>query len=439
MKYDTKVVKMAAQGRWKEIFLALAPLLSKAIEKPGQHVPCPVHGGVDGFRLFPNYEERGSGICNTCGARDDGFAMLMWVNRMSFREAVQAVGDLLLGQTVATKPLQAVKVAKRVSGELLDARKVPFNYDVRNGMSFRVKLRTESGAIETLWGKDLERAVSEFKNGQWIKLARVASQVVSTQGGQHEKFVWYAKQTETPTERDERLAREAEQNAREAAQKREAILSVWNAALPLTDPQSEPAMRYLSSRKIKPKSSIDALRFHPSLPYYGSDKKLVGHFPCLVAKVTNADNEMISVHRTFLTADGKKAPVEKVKKMMRVPNDVKFEGATIQLCPCHQVLGIAEGIETALSVMRLYRIPCWSVISDNGVRGFVMPEGVTELHVFADKDRSGAGQEAAKALDEAMKAKGITLHIHFPEEPIPDGAKGVDFNDVLQHCPAIKP
>ena len=58
-------IKRAAMGRWKEIFLALAPQLQTAMEKAGHHVPCPVHGGVDGFRLFPQYEIKGDGICNT--------------------------------------------------------------------------------------------------------------------------------------------------------------------------------------------------------------------------------------------------------------------------------------------------------------------------------------------------------------------------------------
>ena len=95
--YDAKSLKTQARGRWLEIFTALAPTLQPAVEHLGRHVPCPVHGGSDGFRLFPNANDQGGGICNTCGARNDGFALLAWVNGWTFGETVKAVGLYLNG------------------------------------------------------------------------------------------------------------------------------------------------------------------------------------------------------------------------------------------------------------------------------------------------------------------------------------------------------
>lgn len=51
-RFDIKTVKAAAEGRWDAIFSVLAPKLAPAQERAGRHVPCPVHGGTDGFRLF---------------------------------------------------------------------------------------------------------------------------------------------------------------------------------------------------------------------------------------------------------------------------------------------------------------------------------------------------------------------------------------------------
>ena len=68
MSYQIHVVKEAAKGHWREIFGALAPQLNEAVDRAPNHVSCPVHGGTDGFRLFPHWEETGAGICNTCGA-----------------------------------------------------------------------------------------------------------------------------------------------------------------------------------------------------------------------------------------------------------------------------------------------------------------------------------------------------------------------------------
>ena len=64
-RLDVAVVREAARGHWDAIFCALAPMLKAAMQQPGKHVPCPVHGGKDGFRLFPDYADAGSCVCNT--------------------------------------------------------------------------------------------------------------------------------------------------------------------------------------------------------------------------------------------------------------------------------------------------------------------------------------------------------------------------------------
>lgn len=73
--------KEAARGRWLEVLLALCIALRPAIERIGQHVACPVHGGENGdaFRLFPDANETGGGGCNTCGMKANGVSLLSWV------------------------------------------------------------------------------------------------------------------------------------------------------------------------------------------------------------------------------------------------------------------------------------------------------------------------------------------------------------------------
>ena len=46
MKYFLNIeeIRPLAKGHWDYIFSALAPQLSVAMEQPGKHVPCPVHG-----------------------------------------------------------------------------------------------------------------------------------------------------------------------------------------------------------------------------------------------------------------------------------------------------------------------------------------------------------------------------------------------------------
>lgn len=94
-------VRRAAVDHWHEILRDLAPKLDAALGKAGgnfrnpRHVPCPEHGGKDGFRLFRDYRETGGGVCNTCGSFPDGLSLLMWVNGWRFTEALAAVADWL--------------------------------------------------------------------------------------------------------------------------------------------------------------------------------------------------------------------------------------------------------------------------------------------------------------------------------------------------------
>ncbi len=88
-------VRQAARGRWLEILAQLAPELEPQMKRPGRHGRCPVHGGKDGFRLFRDVPETGGGICNTCGPRPDGFALLQWLKGWSFPETLEAVAGVI--------------------------------------------------------------------------------------------------------------------------------------------------------------------------------------------------------------------------------------------------------------------------------------------------------------------------------------------------------
>jgi phage/plasmid primase-like uncharacterized protein len=67
------------------------------MERAPRHVPCPVHGGKDGFRLFQDWRETGGGISNKDGAFADGISLLMWVNKWSFPETIRNIADVLGG------------------------------------------------------------------------------------------------------------------------------------------------------------------------------------------------------------------------------------------------------------------------------------------------------------------------------------------------------
>lgn len=104
MRLDAATVRAAARGRWlSAVFPRLAPEMGPALAAgPGRHVGCPVHGGRngDGFRLYGNAEDTGGAVCNSCGPRHDGFAVLQWLRGWDFPAALTAVADALgLGET----------------------------------------------------------------------------------------------------------------------------------------------------------------------------------------------------------------------------------------------------------------------------------------------------------------------------------------------------
>lgn len=117
-------LKLKASGRWLSILQARAPQLYPAIKHIGRHIPCPVHGGKDGFRLFNDVTETGGGICNTCGTFADGFDLLQWANGWTFAESVTAVSRCLgknIGNPLPIKPIQ--KLASRPNNFLGVERK----------------------------------------------------------------------------------------------------------------------------------------------------------------------------------------------------------------------------------------------------------------------------------------------------------------------------
>ena len=87
-------------GRWPEIVASLSAQveMQDAIERgPRQHGFCPVHGGEDGdgFRIYDDFDVTGGAVCNTCGSRSDGFALLAWLNDWDWATTAKAIEDYL--------------------------------------------------------------------------------------------------------------------------------------------------------------------------------------------------------------------------------------------------------------------------------------------------------------------------------------------------------
>lgn len=213
--------------------------------------------------------------------------------------------------------------------------------------------------------------------------------------------------------------------------KQAAIQKNWRDAQPVVE--GDPVHRYLHNRGITlPLTDIPtAIRYHTRLAYQYDD----GHFdyhPAMISRIDDPQGQMVSLHRTYLTADGHKADVPKVKKIMSCALRSASSGGAVRLYPAAEVLCIAEGIETALAVRLLTGRAVWAAISATGMANIVLPYTVVHVAICADHDLpskehpSGAGQEAAAQLQTRMRRELRHASVHLPERP------GTDWVDSLK-------
>ena len=92
------------------------------------------------------------------------------------------------------------------------------------------------------------------------------------------------------------------------------------------------------------------------------------------------------------------------------------DNVAIRLAPAGKVLGIAEGIETALSASALFEVPVWAAISAPLLRKWRPPEGVEKVMIFGDNDKSFTGQEAAYHLARQL-SDSVEVEVKIPTLP----------------------
>ena len=182
----------------------------------------------------------------------------------------------------------------------------------------------------------------------------------------------------------------------------------------------DPVTLYLASRGLR--YVPPCLRFVPKLKYNAEPPT---YHPGMVALFRGPDGKACTFHRTYLTVDGRKASVESPKRLMA---GAVAKGGAIRLFPPAEQLGIAEGIETALSAAELHGIPCWSAISENILRDWMPPPETKRVVIFGDNDANFVGHAASYDLARRLSLSDkfdVEVEVRLP--PIPDH----DWNDIL--------
>jgi putative DNA primase/helicase len=193
-----------------------------------------------------------------------------------------------------------------------------------------------------------------------------------------------------------------------AERKRERLRQTWKETVSLNHADAWPVRSYLESRALGEilKAPPAVLRAHRGLAYWDKySSRVVGRFPAMVALFHGASGQPATLHVTWLRADGcAKAAVGDPKKIIGVPVRGATKGGAIRLFePRARILGLCEGIESALSMHLLQKLPVWSTYCAENLAAAHLPAGLLELHIGIDVDANGKGEQVAQSLAKRVR------------------------------------
>lgn len=224
---------------------------------------------------------------------------------------------------------------------------------------------------------------------------------------------------------------------------------LWAASRPAAGTLVEAwfAARGLAGAAIPP-----TIRFHPAAPYFvvdvvpddrrgaeagaepGRTRRIVREVhrgPAMVAAVQHGRatrGDLRGVHVTWLSADGRaKAAItdpETGEVMLARKMIGPAKGGHVRLSPAADLLAIAEGIETAMSIQHFAGLPTFAALSLSNL-GAPLPAAVSSVVLCFDSDER-VPAKAARMKAEAMHehaARGLMVRTCA-------APAGMDFNDV---------
>jgi len=234
----------------------------------------------------------------------------------------------------------------------------------------------------------------------------------------------------------------AEEIARKDQWKADRMRETWAESYALDAPESEPARLYLEERGlVDVRGPLEDIRFHPALESLDQDHKSEGFFPTLLSLITQPNGKPLTIQRTYLTPEGRKANVAINKRFMGHRSDAQYLGSAVRLDhDVGPVLCVGEGVETMLAWRAMTGLPSWATCVALLLENLVIPDQVKIVIIASDLDPAkgnnddGTGQRASKALLERVRSTGRKAAMILPTLPLEPGAnKGPDWLDVLNH------
>lgn len=240
-----------------------------------------------------------------------------------------------------------------------------------------------------------------------------------------------------------------EQERTASAARAKAIKEIRERSLELDDPRAEHGKAYLAARRITRElvpligtpaetylaqirkidvgaledvlSRCDALGWHPSVYFNEPGHPLhAQRLGCIVGIMTDAvtAEPTGAISRTYLTPD--LAKVGKAKTLGSPAGIVRLSEDADVLFGLH----LAEGMETALTVMSKGLRPIWATGSTSLMRTFPILNVIEWLTLIVDHDANRAGEEAAREVETRWLLAGRKVRLRQPNQL-------GDFNDVV--------
>lgn len=365
---EANEVRAMAQGRWTDIYRALAPgLFDKALERPGSHGPCPLptHGkrSRDGFRFFRHElgpSGNGGGICNTCGPISDGFALLMRLYGWNFQQTLFQVFAVLGGR------LDAMERNRRGAKPLSQPKKTLEPFDAVDPDFDVEKARKLLNELNSMWASAVPitdptaKPLREYFKARGLDLR---PEHYPQELRFHPRLRYWGRDEDKGTpillgHFPAILARMADQNGDPATIHRTYLSPMGRKA---NVPEAKKMMPVLPFRRL----SGGAIRLYP--------------------------------------ADGYKR--------------------------LHVAEGIETAL--AVRMLLNHSEPVWAVGTAGLMERFEPPKGIEEVWVWADKDRKVVGEFAANELVMRLAKHGIKSYSIVPPVPVPPKAKTIDWLDMV--------
>ena len=131
----------------------------------------------------------------------------------------------------------------------------------------------------------------------------------------------------------------------------------------------------------------------------------------MVAAVQAPDGKIIAIQQTWLTSEGEKTSAKRL-------TTGNLGAGAVRLGSVSRVVGLAEGVETALSAMQLTGVTVWASLGASRLHNVELPPEVEEVHVFVDND--GPGRTAAKRTADVHVRQGRKVFLRSPPEQCGD-------------------